>query len=296
LRNPDHPPLPARFFARSVLAVARDLLGKRLVRRMRGRSGAREELLIGRIVETEAYAGRLDPASHSFRGPTPRCATMFGPHGRLYVYFTYGAHFCVNVVGGSRRDAAAILLRAIEPEAGVARMRRLRLARTKPGATAAAIARGELDESLGRGPGNLAAAFGFDRAHDGCDLLGASDVWIAEGPPPRRVRWTPRIGLGSNPAAAWRWRCFDAESRATTRVPPSWPLAAAPTPPLGACPRIRPSTRARARSPADFAAGRSQDESSDRLLELIRSAAPPRPAAASPRAPRGTRPRRSRRG
>jgi len=216
-----------------VLVVARALLGQLLVRRVRRRrrEGA-DTFLVGRIVETEAYGGRLDPASHSFRGRTPRCATMFGPVGRLYVYFTYGNHFCANVVGGSRRDATAILLRAIEPVAGVEAMRRLRLARTKPGATADAIARGELDLLLGRGPGNLTAALGLDRDDDGSDLTTADEIWLAAGAPASSVIWTPRVGLGTNQAAPWLWRCVDAASAATTRVPEKWPSVGSPIPSL----------------------------------------------------------------
>jgi DNA-3-methyladenine glycosylase len=261
-------PLPRSFYARPVHAVARDLIGTLLVRR----DGSR--LRVARIVEVEAYAGRLDPASHSFRGPTPRCATMFGPLGRLYVYFTYGAHFCVNVVAGSRRDAAAVLLRSAEPREGIEAMRAGRLARTKPGATADALARGDLDDRLASGPGNLAAAFSFAREHDGVDLTRAEIAWIAADPARKRVTksvtremtlvWTPRIGLSSPLAGVWLWRCADPRSAAPTRIPTAWPRAAAPTPTIGE-------------------------------LRLSRGAAPSLRAASPPRAPRETRRPRSRR-
>lgn len=226
-------PLVPAFYAQPVLALARALLGKRFVRRLRLERG--DALLVGRIVETEAYGGRLDPASHSFRGATPRCATMFGPAGRLYVYFTYGNHFCANVVGGSRRDAAAVLLRAIEPiddATIVTLLRSGRVTRAKPGKNAFALASGELDRSLARGPGNLTAAFQLDRGDDGVDLTTTCDAWITEGPAPRDVIWTPRIGLGENPAAPWRWRCLDVASDAVTRWPSHWPRARRPTPSL----------------------------------------------------------------
>jgi DNA-3-methyladenine glycosylase len=237
-------PLPASFYERPVLRLARALLGRRLVRIVRERGATVR--LSARIVETEAYSGCFDPASHSFRGLTPRCATMFGPAGRLYVYFTYGAHFCANVVGGSRRHAAAVLLRAAEPDPevrGLEAMRRGRLARTRAGATADALARGELDRWLARGPGNLAAAFRLDRADDGTDLTSGETIWIERGTAPRRVLWTPRIGLGDNRAGPWLWRCFDAESDAVTRVPASWPRSPRPTPTLVEVRRIARSSR-----------------------------------------------------
>lgn len=224
-------PLPASFYARPVHVVARALLGSLLVRRVDGGVAA------ARIVETEAYAGLVDPASHSFRGVTPRCSTMFGPVGRLYVYFTYGAHFCVNVVAGSRREAAAVLLRAAEivdgsPRLALEALRRGRLARTRPGETAGRLARGELDARLLSGPGNLAAAFAFDRSHDGIDLTRRGEAWLAAGRPPARVLWTPRVGLSSPLAGPWLWRCVDAGSGATTRVPSAWPSSARPWPTL----------------------------------------------------------------
>jgi DNA-3-methyladenine glycosylase len=232
--------------------VARALLGALLVRRVAGR------LLVARIVETEAYGGVADPSSHSFRGATPRCATMFGPVGRLYVYFTYGAHFCVNVVAGSRPAATAVLLRAAEVaslagpagsagragRAGIMAMRRGRLARTRPGATAGRLTRGELDGRLATGPGNLAAAFSFDRRHDGIDLTRPGEAWLAAGMPPARVRWTPRVGLSSPLSSGWLWRCVDADSGATTRVPADWPSSGRPTPTIAAARRAVVRARA----------------------------------------------------
>lgn len=219
-----------------MLAVARALLGKLLVRRI----DAPPRLAVARLVEVEAYGGRIDRASHSFRGATPRCATMFGPAGRLYVYFTYGAHFCVNVVAGDRDEAAAVLLRAAEPcadepaeDAALRWLRAGRLARARPGATADRLASGALDPVLLRGPGNLAAALQLDRAHDGLDLTSTeAPLWIADGPAPQRIAWTPRIGLGSYPAAHWCWRAVDADSPATTRHSVDGERRPRPTPTL----------------------------------------------------------------
>ena len=114
----------------------------------------------GRIVEVEAYAGEADPASHAFRGRTPRNATMFGPAGHLYVYFTYGMHFCANVVTGAPGIAEAVLLRALAPD------RRDRRDAARP-------ARGDsVRRDLCSGPAKLCQALGIDRSTDGVDLCG----------------------------------------------------------------------------------------------------------------------------
>ena len=133
-------------------ALARDLIGKLLVRRLDD-----GEQLAGRIVETEAYAPG-DPASHAFRGPTRRNASMFLPHAHAYVYLIYGTSYCLNVVSEGGGEGAAVLIRAAEPLAGLARMRALR-------------GRPELrDDELARGPGNLCRAFGIGPELDGLDL------------------------------------------------------------------------------------------------------------------------------
>ena len=219
-------PLAASFYQRPVLEVARALLGKRLVRDLDGRR------LVGRIVETEAYAGRVDPSSHSYRGITPRCRTMFGPRGRAYLYFTYGNHHCFNVTAGAKRLAGAVLVRAVEPLEGIPTLRDLRVAATRPGQTRDRLLSGESDRELTNGPGKLAAAFGLDLTWDDHDLTTPQDLWVGRGPRAVEVRWTPRVGLGQNPAAPWHWRCIDLRSRSLTRLPRSWPTAPRPRPTL----------------------------------------------------------------
>lgn len=222
-------PLPARFYRGSVHRVARDLLGCQLVRAIDG------EICTGRIVEVEAYGGRRDPSAHSFRGPTDRCRSMFGPVGHAYVYFTYGNHHCINVVAGDRRQACAVLIRAVEPLRGTDGLRRRRLAACRPGRTHARLSSGAYDHELASGPGRLTQAFAIDRTLDGHSFLDATDLWIAAGPRVATVEWTPRVGLGDNPAAGWHWRVVDPRSRSLSRVPATMPRSAAPWPRLAGC-------------------------------------------------------------
>ncbi len=183
-------PLPRSFFARPVLTVARELLGHLLVHDSpQGRT-------VGRIVETEAYRGRDDPASHAFR-LTPRSAIMAGPPAIAYVYFTYGNHFCVNVVAESAGVAGAVLLRALEPLDGIEVMARRRRLRS---------ASGRLDlRHLASGPGRLTQAMGIDRAHNGSDLT-APPLFIAHGRPGLFVvNAGPRVGVRSATERPWRF-------------------------------------------------------------------------------------------
>ena len=147
----------------------------------------------GVIVETEAYGGAGDPASHAYRGRTPRNAVMFGPPGHAYVYFTYGMHHCFNVVCGRRGEPAAVLVRALEPVAGLEPMRERR--------ALADVRR------LARGPGSLARALGLDRRHDGLDLTRAP-LWVADLPARRRGRSVargPRVGIRVAAERPWRY-------------------------------------------------------------------------------------------
>ena len=188
-----HAPLPRAFYARPTLDVARDLIGKTLLRR------TADGLAGGVIVETEAYVAAIDPASHAYRGKTPRNASMFAAPGTAYVYRSYGIHSCLNVVTETEGVAAAVLLRAIRPTIGLDLMRRRRGVAIR-------------DRDLARGPGRLCQALALTIADDGDDLLGA-DLWIAETPnlEPLTIGATPRIGITQ--AADWPWRFVVAGER-----------------------------------------------------------------------------------
>ncbi len=156
---------------------------------------------VGRIVEVEAYEGADDPASHAHRGPTPRNGVMFGPHGHLYVYRSYGMHWCANVVCGPAGEASAVLLRAVEPVSGIEAMW-------------AAPPRARRESDLGSGPGKLCAALGVDGGHDGADLLDpGSPVRLAlpgpHGPPSGAqepaVVTGPRVGITRAVERPWRF-------------------------------------------------------------------------------------------
>ncbi len=166
--------------------MAPDLLNKVLVR------GSRQ----GRIVEVEAYMGSQDPASHAYRGPTARNATMFGAPGHLYVYFTYGMHWCANAVCGEEGDGTAVLLRALAPIAGVGAMRKAR----------GGIAR---ESALCSGPAKLCQAFRIDRRFDGVDLTEVTRAapWIGDDstPPPATPGQSTRIGISVAVDREWRW-------------------------------------------------------------------------------------------
>ena len=178
--------LGRNFYARSALEVAPDLLNRVLVA-ADGRAG--------RIVEVEAYRGEDDPGSHGFRGPTKRNATMFGAPGHLYVYFTYGMHWCANVVAETDGVAAAVLLRALTPLEGLEAMYAAR----------GPAARTERD--LCSGPAKLTQALGIDGALDGADLVsGDRGVTIVDDDqPPPTPAVTTRIGLTNGAELPWRF-------------------------------------------------------------------------------------------
>jgi DNA-3-methyladenine glycosylase len=174
-------PLPRRFYRRDSLEVGPELIGRLLVRET---DGVR---MAGRIVEVEAYRPD-DPASHSFRGRTPRNATMFGPPGHAYVYVSHGIHHCLNLTTGG---GAAVLLRALEPVEGVAEMARRR-------------GTSEL-RFLCAGPGRLCQALGVALADDGRDLTRRDGLWVAAGEPGTSILATPRVGISVAVDEAWRF-------------------------------------------------------------------------------------------
>ncbi len=182
--------LPPAFFADQPFAVTRRLLGQRLVRRLDG------EVLVGRIVEAEAYGGIEDSTSHAYRGQHGRAKRMFGPVGRAYVYLIYGMHRCLNVVAHAEDGAGAVLIRALAPEGGMARMSALR--------------RGAPLHLLASGPGRLCDALLIDRSLDGIDLCDPrSSLFLAAGPavPDGVVAASPRVGVRGRPAdmqVPWR--------------------------------------------------------------------------------------------
>ncbi len=185
--------LKVEFFDRDPRRVARALLGKLLVRKTpRG-------LLVGRIVETEAYLGDGDAAAHSFVGKTARNAVLFGPPGRAYVYFIYGNHFCLNASCMPDGVAGGVLFRAIEPVAGIEEM---------AAARGVAVRRESDLRKISSGPGRMAEAFGVtrERDNDKSFVSAQSDLRIGDdGYRVRRVIVTPRIGIVKSAAMPLRY-------------------------------------------------------------------------------------------
>lgn len=187
----DRTPLTHDFFARPVLDVAPDLLGRVLVR------SSPEGPIELRLTEVEAYAGEADPGSHAYRGPTARNSVMFGPPGYAYVYFTYGMWHCLNVVCGPEGQASGVLLRAGEITTGAEIARKRRLSARN-------------DRELAKGPARLATALDVDRSLNGFDLCAGGDapLTLLAGTPvgPDQVSNGPRTGVGGDGAAhPWRF-------------------------------------------------------------------------------------------
>ncbi|MDQ5863377.1 MAG: DNA-3-methyladenine glycosylase [Thermoproteota archaeon] len=185
------------FYEQPTEVVAKDLLGKKLVRTLKNNKKQKFRLA-GIIVETEAYGYSDDLASHAHSGPTGRNKVMFGNVGRAYVYFTYGNHFCLNVAARrSSIEAGAVLIRGIEPVEGVELMRQFRPV--------------ENILSLTSGPGKLTQALNITSALNGIDMTDCeSEIYIEEGKRPKYIVTTPRIGITR--AVDKEWRFIDPSS------------------------------------------------------------------------------------
>ena len=187
--------LPSSFYQRPTLTVARELLGKYFVRRHKGIR------FVGRIVETEAYRGKLDPASHTYRGKTKRNEVMYWGGGHLYVYFTYGMHFCANVVSGMKGSGEAVLIRALEPLEGIDRMAKNR-AGTRPRRSDSASTL----HNLTNGPAKLCEALLIRREQNGTSLIG-NEIYLLDAPPldAAEVARSTRIGIRNGKEKKWRF-------------------------------------------------------------------------------------------
>jgi DNA-3-methyladenine glycosylase len=184
--------LTRSFYARDAISVARDLIGCILVH------DSREGRTALRLVEVEAYRGVIDPGSHGYRGITPRTEVMYGPPGRLYVYFTYGMHWCANIVCAKEGECEAVLLRAGEPIEGIDLMRARRPKTTSP-------------RQLAAGPARLAQAMGIGRQHNGATLLRGGDFFAAADAQTHAHRAgevveTVRVGLAAGKGDEIPWR------------------------------------------------------------------------------------------
>jgi|SRR5690554_933128 len=177
------------FYARPTLTVARDLLGQVLVHR------SPQGTCAGRVVETEAYT-QNDPACHAYRGKTKRNATMFGQPGQGYIYLIYGIHHCFNVVTAQEDVGEAVLIRALEPLAGVEIMKKRR--------------NQQRDRLLCSGPARLCQALGITTALDGIDLLG-DRIFLLSHPRPQKIVTTTRIGISQGKELPYRFYIGDSK-------------------------------------------------------------------------------------
>ena len=179
--------LPREFYLQDTVDVARQLLGKTLVRKI-GKT-----TISGIITETEAYRQSDDPASHAYRGITPRNQAMFGMVGCAYVYFTYGMYHCVNVVARNHKHlAGAVLIRALAPKSGIDTMIKNRKTDKIPNLTS--------------GPGKLTIALDITKKQYGEDLVNSQSLYITEGITPSRIKSSPRIGIRVGLDKKWNFR------------------------------------------------------------------------------------------
>lgn len=184
--------LPREFYTRNLILVARELLGKIFVKK----TGRR--ILSGRIVEVEAYHGDYDEASHAFIGKTKRNEVMFKEGGHLYIYFTYGTHFCANVVAGREGKGMAVLIRAVEPLHGIKQMSMNRFGKL--------VLSVKETLNLTSGPGKLCQAFALNRKHNGMDLTG-NEIYILNQPKidRKKIGVSKRIGITKSVDLPWRF-------------------------------------------------------------------------------------------
>ena len=180
-------PLRRAFYERNTVRVAKELLGKVLVRKLG------DTRLEGIIVETEAYRGYDDTASHAYRGPTRRNQVMFGEPGHAYVYFTYGMHYCLNVTTEPAGQAGAVLIRAVQPVKGIVEMKKRR--------------RTEHLRDLSNGPAKLTQAFAVTKALNGHDLTAGKKLYITEPSvtEPVHITTSTRIGIKAGAEKLWRF-------------------------------------------------------------------------------------------
>ncbi len=188
--------LDRQFYTRDLLAVANQLLGKLIVKKEKGK------ILSGKIVEVEAYDGSIDEAAHTFIGKTKRNEIMFNEGGYLYVYFTYGNHYCCNVVTGQEGKGTAILIRAIEPVDGVATMIKNRFNRN--------LLNEKEKYNLTSGPGKVCQAMSINKNHYGIDLTG-EEIYLIDQPivEMQNVVITKRIGIKKSVDLPWRFYIKD---------------------------------------------------------------------------------------
>lgn len=188
--------LPRNFYIRNTITVAKELLGKVLVKK------EKRKLLAGAIVEVEAYDGSVDEAAHTFIGKTKRNEIMFNEGGYFYVYFTYGVHFCCNVVTGIKDEGTAVLIRSVEPITGIKQMAKNRFN---------TIVINEKEKiNLTNGPGKVCRAFNINREHYGIDLTG-NRIFILDRPKlsSKDIVVSKRIGIKKSVDLPWRFYIKD---------------------------------------------------------------------------------------
>jgi DNA-3-methyladenine glycosylase len=178
--------LPRKFYEKDTVTVAKELLGKTLVRKIGGQT------LTGKILETEAYKGKNDPASHASRKKTERNKVMFGQVGWSYVYFTYGMHYCFNIVAKKATDeSGAILIRSIEPQKGIKYMIKNR--------------KTDIISNLTNGPGKLTQALQITTKQYNIDLTKNSTLFVADGINPIKIKTKPRVGITAGTDKLWNF-------------------------------------------------------------------------------------------